>query len=259
MRRPHVHHVALLEQFWRAAIGAPLDVSTLHGLFSIEDAEAIQLDILDRWCSRGESLGGWKVGLTSGTSRDAFGKGVRPFGFVLGNRVIRSDDELKHAVIRHCGVENELCFVVDRDLRGSAVTAAMVREAIGGVAPAFEINETRLTGKVDGPARVADNLSQWGIVVGRVTKPVPAHYDWDTLEVVLRCDGVEVERVSARGHIDDHFESLATLTRELAKFDRGLKAGQHIITGSFTRQPVAGPSRWEADFGRFGSVAVRFG
>ncbi len=125
--------------------------------------------------------------------------------------------------------------------------------------PVVTFNESRLVGKVDGPARVADNLSQWGIVVGRVTRPVPAYFDWDTLDVVLRCDGVEVERVNGRGHIDDHFESIACLTRELAKFGRGLKAGDRIITGSYTRQRVPGPSRWEADFGRFGSVAIRFG
>jgi 2-keto-4-pentenoate hydratase len=76
---------------------------------------------------------------------------------------------------------------------------------------------------------------------------------------VLSRDGVEVERVAARGHIDDHFESLATLARELAKFDRGLKAGQRVITGSFTRQPVREPARWEADFGPLlGRVAIRF-
>jgi len=129
---------------------------------------------------------------------------------------------------------------------------------IGGVAPAFEINETRLAGKVDPPARVADNLSQWGIVVGKLTKPVPLDFDFDSLEVVLRRDGVEVERVAARGHIDDHFESIATLTRTLAKFNRGLKAGERIITGSFTRQRVDGPSRWEGDFGPLGTVAIRF-
>ena len=255
----HPEHVALFEHFWRGAAGSTIDVSALKGKLTIEQAEAIQLDILDRWCNSGESLGGWKIGLTSGSSRDAFGKGVRPFGHVLANRIIESGDELKFAVIKRCGVENELCFVMDRDLRGPAVTAAIARDAVRGVAPAFEINETRIVGDADGPARVADNLSQWGIVVGTLTKPLPQEFDWDSLEIVLRRDGVEVERVSARGHIDDHFESLAQLARELAKFGRGLNAGEHVITGSFTRQVVRGPSRWDADFGPLGSVAIRFG
>ncbi len=254
----HIDHAVLLERFWRASTGAPFDVTPLNGKMTIDDAEAIQLDILDRWCSRGESLGGWKVGLTSGSSRDAFGKDVRPFGFVLGHRVIPSDDELNILAIQRCGLENELCFVMDKDLRGKSVTAAMARAAVQGVAPAFEINETRISGETDGPCRVADNLSQWGIVVGPVTKPLPKDFDFDSIEIVLHHDGVEVERVSARGHIDDHFESLARLARELAKFDRGLSAGEHVITGSFTRQPVRGAGRWEADFGPLGRVSIRF-
>jgi 2-keto-4-pentenoate hydratase len=32
-----------------------------------------------------------------------------------------------------------------------------------------------------------------------------------------------------------------------------------VITGSFTRQVVRGPGRWDADFGPLGSVAIRFG
>jgi 2-keto-4-pentenoate hydratase len=255
----HPHHSALLEHFWLGATGAPYEVAALAGHLTIEDAEAIQLDVLDRWCSQGESLGGWKVGMTSGSSRDLFGRGVRPFGHVLRNRIIDSDDEVKFAAVKRCGVENELCFVMNRDLRGGSVTAEMARAAVYGVAPAFEINETRIVGEADGPARVADNLSQWGIVVGRVITPLPEGFDWDCLEVVLRRDGVEVERVGARGHIDDHFESLATLARELSKFGRGLKNGERVITGSFTRQVVRGPGRWDADFGPLGSVAIRFG
>ncbi len=254
----HPHHAALLEHFWLGATGAPYQVAALSGQLTIEEAEAIQLDILGRWCSQGESLGGWKVGMTSGSSRDLFGRGVRPFGHVLVNRVITSDDELKFAAIKRCGVENELCFVMNRNLRGAFVTADMARAAVYGVAPAFEINETRIVGDADGPARVADNLSQWGIVVGRVITPLPENFDWDSVAVVLHRDGIEIERVAARGHIDDHFESIATLVRELAKFGRGLKTGERVITGSFTRQIVPGPSRWDADFGPLGRVAIRF-
>lgn len=254
----HPAHTILFEHFWRGAAGAPINVGTLLGQLTIDDAEAIQLEVLDRWCNRGEPLGGWKLGMTSGSSRDAFGADVRPFGHILRNRIIDSDDELKFSVIRNCGVENELCFVMQDDLRGPKVTAARARAAVRGVAPAFEVNETRIVGESDGPTRVADNLSQWGIVVGRLIIPLPENFDWDDLEVVLRHDGVEVERVCARGHIDDHFESIARLVRELDKFDRGLKAGQHVITGSFTRQSVSGPGRWDADFGALGSVAIRF-
>ena len=39
--------------------------------------------------------------------------------------------------------------------------------AVRAVAPAFEVNARRLVGATDRPLGVADNLAQWGIVVGR--------------------------------------------------------------------------------------------
>ncbi len=74
----HINHDALVDYFWKGATGVPMDVTKMQGQLTIEEAEAMQLDVLDRWCNRGESLGGWKVGLTSGSSRDAFGKGCAP-------------------------------------------------------------------------------------------------------------------------------------------------------------------------------------
>jgi 2-keto-4-pentenoate hydratase len=244
-----INHDVLIEHIWNGHIVRTLDATPMEGMTRLQDGQALQLDMLDRYCTRGESLAGWKVGMTSGKSRDALGKGVRPFGFILRNRVIKTNDTLHIAAITRCAIENEVCFVMGEHLKGDAVTAKMAREAVYGFAPAFEIIEQRIEGQADDGIRVADNLSQWGIVIGKLVIPVPDDFDFDGLEVV---------RKVARGHIDDHFESLAALVRELAKFDLGLRDGQHIITGSLTRQSVTTPGRWEATFSNLGSVAINF-
>ena len=107
------------------------------------------------------------------------------------------------------------------------------------------------------PTGLADNLSQWGIVAG---PPRPtADIDFGALEVTLSCDGVAVETVAARGHIDDHFASLAALATQLGRFGLALEPGQHVITGAFARRPVAAPSHWRGDFGAtLGTVEVTF-
>jgi 2-keto-4-pentenoate hydratase len=258
MDKRGINHDILIEHIWHAAITSHLDAAPMEGMTRLQDGEALQLDILERYCARGELLAGWKVGATSGTSRDAFGKGIRPFGFILRNRLLKSGEELHYKYIKRCGIENELCFVMGKHLAGNAVTAKMVREAVYGFAPAFEVTESRIVGPADPGIRIADNLSQWGIVVGKLMIPVPDDFDFDALEVVLTLNGKEVERKVARGHIDDHFESIAALVRELAKFDMGLRDGQHIITGSLTRQSVDAPGRWEAHFSQLGSVAISF-
>jgi 2-oxo-3-hexenedioate decarboxylase/2-keto-4-pentenoate hydratase len=161
----------------------------------------------------------------------------------------------------HCSItrprSKTKCARDGRTLAGDAVGEDGAQSGLR-IQPAFEIIESRIAGPADEGIRVADNLSQWGIVVGKVVTPVPDDFDFDALEVVLNFNGKEVERKVARGHIDDHFESLAALVRELAKFDLGLRDGQHIITGSLTRQSVTTPGRWDATFSNLGSVAINF-
>ena len=248
---------SVVDKIWRVALGATLPAAEWTERLSLEQGEAAQLEVLARWQARGEALGGWKVGLTSGRSRDAFGPGFRPFGYILASRIFTAGSRIERAPIRGCGVENEVCFLIGRELAGGNVGPGDARAAVHALAPAFEINETRLPAQADNGLRIADDLSQWGIVVGEMTR-LSSSVDLDRLTVELARDDAPLERVSAPGHIDDHFASIAALARELAKFGRGLHAGDHVITGAFTRQPVAATGRFEGRFGGLGSVAVTF-
>lgn len=236
-----------------------LDIAPLAGHLNVTEGERVQLAVLEHHRGTGESLAGWKVGLTSGVSRDAFGVGVRPFGHLLASRVLRSGATIAREAIPNLGLENELCFRLGKSVRGESVTPDAVGAAVETVAPAFEINQSRTGGQADPGTRAADNLSQWGIVVGPES-PLPKDSGWidfDALTVTLTRDGSHLGTVSARGHIDDHFESMAALVRELAKFGLGLEAGQRIITGAYTRIAVEEPGTYLGTFsGLSGSGAV---
>jgi len=210
-------------------------------------AQQRQLDHLENLEREGESAGGWKLGLTSGESRDAFGPGIRPFGFILASRILASDAGLDWSRIGNGGIENELCFRIGEDIT-STVTADSVRQALESVAPAFEINQRRIE-KTSSPAeRIADDLANWGIVVGTDSE-IPADPDWDAMTVTLCHDGEPVERVAAAGHIDNHFQSLATLANALQRFGRHLKKGDRVITGAFGKQAQPHSGTWSGDFG----------
>lgn len=206
----------------------------------------------------GREVAGWKVGLTSGSSRDAMGPGFRPFGYILRERVHRSGAALSRGAFARVGVENELCFRMARGLSGAAGRTDAI-DAVGSVMPAFEINEQRL-GRDASPAdRLADDLNQWGIVLGEPQRLDWHGFDFSALRVALARDGAVVETVAAAGHIDDHFESIAALARQLHRFGRALDAGAVVITGAYTRQIVAAAGRWEGDFGvAIGKVGVEF-
>ncbi len=246
-----------LELFWQGQQAGRTLANHLSDSITVEDGERIQLAVLDRWRAQGFVLGGWKVGLTSGQSRDAFGAGIRPFGNVLKQRIFASGAHIPVADIPNLGLETELCFRIGARLAGADVTATQARSAVAAVMPAFELNQKRTDGGAGNGVRAADNLSQWGIVIGQELALASAP-DLASIVVTQHLDDALQETVHAAGHIDDHFASLASLAVELSKFGLALEAGMHVITGAFTRSNNAGPGTYVGRFSGLGEVAVTF-
>ncbi|MCZ6616838.1 MAG: hypothetical protein O7E57_01800, partial [Gammaproteobacteria bacterium] len=155
----------LRDQLWDSAVYGKAPTARGESL-SVDQGQTLQLDVLERWLEQGERVAGYKVGLTSGKSRNAFGPGVRPFGYVLQSRILQSGETFNAAEVASCGLENELAFRIDQDLPPREITADDMRRAAASVAPGFEINQHRLTADATSGLRVADNLSQYGMVVG---------------------------------------------------------------------------------------------
>jgi 2-oxo-hept-3-ene-1,7-dioate hydratase len=242
---------ALLDAVWRGATEGHFD-PTGHAA-DLEEGQRLQVQLLERWRAHGETVGGWKLGMTSGRSRDAFGPGFRPFGFILKSRILNSGGQIRSSEIIRGGIENELCFVVDQPL-GAGTTPTQARAAIAGVAPAFEVNQRRIQADAVPGIRIADDLANWGLVIGET---VPAPDSLNDLTVVLTRAGVELDRVHAAGHIDDHYESLATLANKLAQHGLSLQPGDRVITGAFTRTGLE-TGTYEGNFGQtIGCVTVQ--
>jgi 2-keto-4-pentenoate hydratase len=222
----------------------PLDIAA---------GQQLQLEMLSRWQHAGEQLGGFKIGLTSGQARNSMGDGIRPFGFILQSRILQSGDAIEHSLIGKMGVENELVFNICADIKADKVTPEVARSVVDGVAPGFEINQPRLQGTHSNGLRIADNLTQWGIVVGDFVHP---DQNYDDLNVVLSNDDGVLQQVAAATHIDNHFASIAALINGLYQYNMGLTKGMKVITGSYTRQSVKAAGRFIGDFGSIGSVEL---
>ena len=201
--------------------------------------------------------GGWKVGLTSGGSRDRMGIGFRPFGHIARNQIYDSGATIDLSRVGDIGVENELCFLFGETVPPDA-NRDRIEQCVEALRPSFELNERRLDGAATDCDRLADNLSQFGIVVG---SPFLGFRDLplNELIVTLRRGESEIATVNAECHIDDHYDSLLALVRILANFDRQIESGDHVITGAFARERVEQPSVWRGDFSLgIGSVEVNF-
>lgn len=248
-------HAQLIERLHvarRDGLGITADVEPP---LSNDAALRLQLAVLERFRQDGRTLGGWKAALSSGTSRDLLGKDFRPFGYVLGDRVLPSGSTLRRAAIHHCKIEPELCVVLGAPLRGAQVDAATARHAVRAIAPAFEVNELRVARGLSRTLLLADGLANWGIVVGPET---PLHGDLTETRVVLRRDGIVLADVTPGAALDDPFLSLARMCRELDRYGLGLEAGQPVITGSFCHQDIDQDGCYSAEFVGIGTVDVTF-
>jgi 2-keto-4-pentenoate hydratase len=219
------------------------------------EALDLQLKLLDRFIGAGDSVGGWKVSFTSGRSRDSMGPGYRPFGYILRSHVFVSGARI--ALPGNCpfSLEPELCLVLAAPLAGP-VSRAVARSAVGAVASAFEINQARVPAGAPDVVRLADGTGNWGIVVGA---PNSAAVESDSLgatTVRVFKDDAQSGGSPAEPEMDDPFASLAALSDLLARHGRSLRAGDHVITGSFTRLAVTGPARWRAEFCGVGEVSL---
>ncbi|MYD43400.1 MAG: hypothetical protein F4W90_05865 [Gammaproteobacteria bacterium] len=201
--------------------------------------------------------GGWKVGLTSGASRNAMGKGFRPFGHIARNRIFDSGATIRLSDVNSIGVENELCFQFAETVPMDADRAGLIG-CIAAVKPAFELNQGRLSPDATDRDRLADNLSQYGIVVGK-GQELSMLAELPSLDVALFRDETLEAKVASEGHIDDHFDSLLALVQSLAHFRLQIESGDHVITGAYGRATVTDPAVWRGEFSLdIGSVAVKF-
>ncbi len=209
----------------------------------LESGQQLQLQLLERWLANGKALGGWKIGMTSGASRNAMGTGIRPFGFILQDRIKTGADTLSVTELHRGQIENELCFRIGKPLCSGA-TPADAKASVASILPAFEINQKRLHADAPAPLRIADNLSNWGIVIG---EPVTPRAALETMTVTLSDENRTIEAITSQGHIDDHYESLATLANHLGQYNHALEPGQYVITGAYGKTPFA-PGTFQGHF-----------
>lgn len=226
---------------------------------TVEDSYAVQSLWRTRNEAAGRKLAGRKIGLTSKAMQAATGITEPDYGIIFDDMVLENGSVLDWNAYANPRVEVELAFRLKSDLRGPDCTLFDVLDATDYVIPALEILDSRI--EMEGRTivdTISDNAAMGVMVVGgRPVRPDEVDLRW-TGAMLYRNETIE-ETGLAGGVLNNPASGVAWLANKIATHGDGLKAGELILAGSFTRPMwvYAGDSVF-ADYGPLGVVTCRF-
>lgn len=240
-------------------------LSLAHPGMTLDDAYAVQGAFVAEKRAAGATAIGWKIGLTSRAMQQALNITTPDSGVLLDDMLFATSSTIPARRFIQPRVEAEIAFVMKANLAGGHVTREDVIAATDYVAPSLEILDTRIlrADPATGKARiitdtVSDNAANAGIVLGEQRHGVTDH-DLRWVGAIVKRDGV-VEATGLGAAVqDDPVTGILWLVHRLAQYGQGLSAGEIVLSGSFIA-PIEAPagSHFQADFGAFGQVDLRF-
>ncbi|SDB07962.1 2-keto-4-pentenoate hydratase [Belnapia rosea] len=250
---------ALLWQHWRegrrlAALPASMRPS------SRAEGYAIQSRLEGR---DGQPLFGWKIAATSKAGQAHIGVDGPLAGRILASQVFPDGAEVPLGANAMLVAEPEFVFRLARGLppRSTPYEQAEVMDAVGALHLGIEVPDSRFEdfATAGGPQLIADNACAHQFVLG---PEAPA--DWCGLDLAAHPVTARVgERYGREGIganvLGDPRIALTWLANELSAHGPGLAAGQYVTTGTcMVPLEIMAGDAVRADFGRLGSLAVRF-
>ncbi|MGE0254574.1 MAG: 2-keto-4-pentenoate hydratase [Alphaproteobacteria bacterium] len=213
-------------------------ISTAKKPMELADAYAIQAAAIARRLRRGERRSGAKLGFTSRAKAAQMGVFDVIYGRLTDAMLLPDGGIVDLARFVHPRVEPEVAFLLARPLR-HPVSPAEAMAAVGGIAPALEIIDSRYENfKFSLADVVADNCSGAGYVLGQWHAPT---LDISNLGMVLEFDGRAVEIASSAAILGHPARSLVEAARFAAERGDRLEAGFVIMAGGATAAAALKP------------------
>jgi 2-oxo-hept-3-ene-1,7-dioate hydratase len=226
---------------------------------TIEDAYAVQGEVIAAKLADGRRVVGHKIGLTSKAMQAASGVNEPDYGVLLDDMFHSDGETLQAGRFIVPRVEVELAFVLGSGLKGPGVTILDVLRATEYVTPALELIDGRSKYPRKIQDNIADNAATGGVIVGgRTMRPLDVDMRW--VAAILFKNGVVEESGVAAAVLGHPAMGVVWLANKLATFGVALEAGHFVLAGSFTR-PVAvrKGDTVHVDYGALGSIAAHFG
>lgn len=232
--------------------------STTWPAMTLEDA----YDVQRRWAAAriaaGARIVGRKIGLTSRAMQQASKMTEPDYGVIFDDALFRDGARIAAGTFIKPRLEVELAFVMGEDLKGEGCQVHDVLRATEYVTPALEIIDYRTMVPRQIVDTIADNAAYGAIVLGgRPVRPFDVDLRW--IGATLSQNGNIEETGLSAGVMGHPAAGLAWLVNKLAAQDDGLKKGDIVLGGSFTRPVDIRPGDViHADYGALGGIGVSF-
>ena len=230
-----------------------------HPDLTLDDAYAIQRELVEEQLRRGNRVAGKKVGFTNPSIQQALGLVEPGFGYLFDSGEIENEGQIGFDRLLQPKLEPEIAFVMRDDLQGPGLTLADVLSATDYIIPAFEIIDSRIRDwKTKGPDIIADNAAHGLFVIGE-QKRVAHETDLPQVAMTLERNGEVVATGAGTAVLGNPALAVVWLANKLTEMGLELQAGEKVLTGSLCAPiVVAKGDHVKATFGNLGSVAVRF-
>lgn len=235
-----------------------IQLTTTYPDITIEDAYAVQSEVIATKLAAGRRVLGHKIGLTSKAMQSASGVSEPDYGVLLDDMFYADGETLPASRFVVPRIEVELAFVLGSRLKGPGVTIFDVLRATEYVTPALELIDGRSKYPRKIQDNIADNAATGGVIVGgRQMRPLDVDLRW--VAAIMSKNGVVEESGVAAAVLGHPAMGVVWLANKLAAYGVTLEAGHFILAGSFTR-PVAVKQgdTVHVDYGRLGSISTHF-
>lgn len=207
---------------------------------TVEEAYQVQAASLQRRYDRGERRVGLKMGFTSRAKMAQMGVDEMIWGRLTDAMLIEDGSAIEFSKYVHPRVEPEIAFILKDTLSGR-VTPAAALAAVGAVAPALEIIDSRYKDfKFSWTDVVADNSSSSSFVVGAWSDPAT---DISNLGMIVEIDGIERQIGSSAAILGHPLRSLVAAARLADAAGEPLQAGSIVLAGGATAAEALAPGQ----------------
>ncbi len=224
------------------------------------DGYAVQQHLVRMLLGDGETIVGYKVGLTSKPMQRMVGVNSPDYGPVFGSTLYASGDMVPLSRFIQPKIEAEIVFVLGERLAGPGVSVADVSRATAGVCAAMEIVNSRITDwRIKLADTVADLASNGAAAISSRIVPL-AGLDTRLIGMMMTRNGELIDTGAGAAALGDPLAVVAWLANTLGEHDIAMEPGHLVMTGALhAAVPMAAGDVFRADFDRLGPVTVRVG